>query len=110
VIECVLACGVNGIGLTVVNLVRCHQADPGMVMLLIVPIEEPAAEAFGILDAAEALREAGLILQVLKWLSENGLSLEVCGLLCERVTPRSASSNAVALAFIGPPRSACRVS
>jgi hypothetical protein len=24
----------------------------------------------------------------LKWLSENGLSLEVCGRLCERVTPR----------------------
>jgi len=53
----------NGIGLTVVDLVRCHQADPGMVMLLIVPIEEPAAEAFGILDAAEVLREAWLILQ-----------------------------------------------
>ena len=53
----------NGIGLTVVDLVRCHQADPGMVMLLIVPIEEPAAEAFGILDAAKALREAWLILQ-----------------------------------------------
>jgi hypothetical protein len=30
--------------------------------------------------------------------------------LCERVTPRSASRNTVALAFIGPPRSACRVS
>jgi len=27
--------------------------------------------------------------------------------LCERVTPSSASSNAVAMAFIGPPRSAC---
>jgi hypothetical protein len=57
-----------------------------MVMVLTVPIEKAAAEAFGILDAAEALREARLILQ--------------------RVTPRSASSNAVALAFIGPPRSA----
>src|ERR1700723_3503010 len=49
---------------------------------------------------------------VLKWLSGNGLSLDTCGRLCERVTPRSASSKAVAvaLAFIGPPRSACRVS
>jgi hypothetical protein len=36
-----------------------------------------------------------------KWLSEKGLSLEVCGRLCERVTPRSASRNAVAFAVTG---------
>ena len=53
---------------------------------------------------------AGWHLRVLKWLSEKGLSLEVCGRLCDLVTPRSASRNAVALAFIGPPRPACRVS
>ena len=42
---------------------------------------------------------------------ENGLSFEVCGRLCDGlVTPRSASRNAVAFAFIGLPRSACRVS
>jgi hypothetical protein len=35
-----------------------------MVMVLIVPIEEVAAEASGVLDAAEALWEGGLILQV----------------------------------------------
>src|SRR5450756_600155 len=46
---------------------------------------------------------------VLKWLSENGLSLEVCGRLWDLVTPRSASRSAVALARMGPPRSACRV-
>jgi hypothetical protein len=54
---------VDGIGLTVVDLIRCHQADPDMVMLLIVPIEKAATEAFGVLDAAEALREARLILE-----------------------------------------------
>src|SRR5450759_2628279 len=46
---------------------------------------------------------------VLKWLSENGLSFEVCGRLWDLVTPRSASRSAVALARMGPPRSACRV-
>jgi hypothetical protein len=34
-----------------------------MVMLLIVPIEKAATEALGVLDAAEALREARLILE-----------------------------------------------
>src|SRR3954466_1048522 len=52
----------------------------------------------------------GWYLRVLKWASENGLSLEVCGRLCDLVTPRSASIRAVALAFMGPPRSAWRVS
>jgi len=45
-----------------VDLVRGHQADPCMVMVPIVPIEKAAAEAFGILDAAKALREGRLIL------------------------------------------------
>ena len=55
--------GVNGVDLAVMHLVRGHQADPGMVMVLVVPIEEAAAEASGVLDAAEALGEARLILQ-----------------------------------------------
>src|SRR6202051_2865569 len=38
-----------------------HQADASMVMLLIVPVEEAAAERLGILDAAEALWELGLV-------------------------------------------------
>ena len=42
------------VGLTVMHLIGRHQADAGMVMLLIVPIEEAAAERLGILDAAEA--------------------------------------------------------
>ena len=42
------------VGLTVMHLIGRHQADAGMVMLLIVPIEEAAAECLGILDAAEA--------------------------------------------------------
>src|SRR5271165_7086447 len=56
------------------------------------------------------LGNCGWYFRVLKCASENGLSFEVCGLLCDLVTPRSASRKAVGLAFIGPPRSACSVS
>src|ERR1700674_22332 len=52
----------------------------------------------------------GWYFMVLKWLSERGLWLEGCGRLWDLVTPRSASRSAVALAHIGPPRSACKVS
>ena len=65
-IEGVLSCGVNGVGLAVMHVVRRHQADPGVVMVLVVPVEEAAAEAFGVFDAAEALREPRLILQGLE--------------------------------------------
>ena len=61
-----LAGGVNGIGLAVMHLVRSHEADPGMVMVPIVPVEELAAETPGILDAAEAFGEARLIFQGLE--------------------------------------------
>jgi hypothetical protein len=49
-----LAGSVDCVGLAVMHLIGRHQADAGMVMLLIVPIEEAAAERLGILDAAEA--------------------------------------------------------
>ena len=65
-IESDLAGGVNGIGLAIMHLVGRHQADSGMVMVLVVPVEEAAAEASGILDAAEAFWEAWLILQRLE--------------------------------------------
>ena len=65
-IEGLLAGGMNGVGLAVMNLVRGHQTDPGVVMVLIVPVEELTAEAFGVLDAAETLWEARLILQCLE--------------------------------------------
>ena len=58
-----LAGGVNGVDLTVMNLVRGHEADPGMVMVLVVPVEEFPAEASGILNAAEAFGKARLIFQ-----------------------------------------------
>jgi len=56
----------HGVDLAVMHLVRGHQADPAMVMVLVVPVEEGAAEASGILDAAEAFGKARLILQGLE--------------------------------------------
>jgi len=51
-VEGELASRVNGVDLAVMHLIRGHQADPGMVMVLVVPVEEPATKAPGILDAA----------------------------------------------------------
>jgi hypothetical protein len=65
-IEGELAGGVNGIDLAMVHLIRGHQTDPGMVMVLVVPIEEAATETSCVLDAAEAFRKAWLILQGLE--------------------------------------------
>jgi hypothetical protein len=52
--------GVDLIGLTVVHLVGRHQADTGMMMVLIVPSEEAAAERFG-MDATEVPRKLRLV-------------------------------------------------
>ena len=59
-IEGFLAGCVDLVGLTVVDLVWRHQADASMVVILIIPIEEAAAEGLRIFDAAEPLRKPGL--------------------------------------------------
>ena len=51
VVEGFLAGGVDLGGLTVVDLVGCHQADAEMAVVLVVPVEEGAAEGLGVLDA-----------------------------------------------------------
>src|SRR3954470_15323912 len=106
----VLTGGMDGLGLAVMHLVGGHQSNADVMVTLIVPSEEAAAECPGILNAAETLGDCGWYFRVLKCASEKGLSFEVCGLLCDLVTPRSANRKAVGLAFIGPPRSACSVS
>ena len=58
-VEGFLASCIDFIGLTVMDLVWRHQADAGMVMILIIPIEEAAAECLCVLDAAEPLRKLG---------------------------------------------------
>jgi hypothetical protein len=51
-VEGFLAGCVDLAGLTVGDLVRRHQADASMVMILIIPIKEAAAERLCVLDAA----------------------------------------------------------
>ena len=48
------------------DLIRRHQADAGVVMVAIVPVEEVAAEGLCVLDAAEALWELRLVFQSLE--------------------------------------------
>ena len=59
-VECFLAGCVDLVGLTVMDLVWRHQADASMMMILIIPIEEDAAERLCVLDAAEPARKLGL--------------------------------------------------
>ena len=54
------------VSLAVVDLVRGHQAEAGMMVVLVVPSEEVTAEVLGVLDAAEALGELGLVFQGLE--------------------------------------------
>jgi hypothetical protein len=46
VVQCALAGGLDTFGLTVVDLVRGHEAEAGMVMVLVVPGEEAAADVW----------------------------------------------------------------
>ncbi len=66
VIEGPLSGGVDIVGLAVVDLVGRHETDPGMVVVLIVPGEEAAAEVLGVLNAAEARGEFGLVFEGLE--------------------------------------------
>ena len=54
----ILAGGMDGVGLAIMHLVRRHQPDADMMVILVVPGEEAAAERPGILDATEALSGA----------------------------------------------------
>ena len=51
-----LSGGIDGLGLSEVDLVRCHQANAGVMVLFVIPREESAAEAAGMLDGLEVLR------------------------------------------------------
>jgi hypothetical protein len=62
----ILAGGMDGWSLPVVHLIWGHQADTGVVMMLIIPQEEGSAEPLCILDAAEAFGELRLVFQGLE--------------------------------------------
>ena len=63
----------NGIGLAVMHLVRCHQTNSGMMVVLVVPVEEASTEDFSILDTAEALGETRLIFERLEVTFRKGV-------------------------------------
>src|SRR6266508_602417 len=54
------------LGAAVVHVGRGQQRDPRVVVLVVVPAEEVLAEAAGVLDRAEPLREGGMLLQRLE--------------------------------------------
>ena len=69
----VLTGGMNGVGLAVMHLVGGHQADADVMVILVIPGEEAAAEGPGILDAAEAPGELRLVFQGLEMRLREGV-------------------------------------
>jgi hypothetical protein len=50
--------------LAVMDHGRCHQAESGMMVLVVVPLKEALAEAASILFGAEAIRKTRAVFQV----------------------------------------------
>ena len=69
----VLTGGMDGVGLAVMHLVRGHQADTDVMVILVVPGEEAAAEGPGILDTAETSGELRLVFQSLELRLREGV-------------------------------------
>ena len=60
-VEGLLSGGVDGVSLSMMDLVWGYQAQAGVVMGLVTPGEERPAERLGVLDAAKAARERRLV-------------------------------------------------
>ena len=71
------ALGVKLARLAVVDGARGHQADARVAVLVVVPVEEVAAERAGVLDRVEPVGEPGPVLERRNWASEYGLSVDV---------------------------------
>ena len=65
-IEGCVAGGIEGVGLPEVDLIRCHQADASVVMVLVIPGEEASAECACFVDGLEPFGEFRLIFQRLE--------------------------------------------
>ena len=61
-----LAGGVDGGGLPEVDLIRRHQADACVMMVLVIPGEEATAKGTGVVDGLEPFWEFRLIFQGLE--------------------------------------------
>ena len=62
-VENLLARGVERVRMAAMHGRRCHEADSGVAMLVVVPSEEGLAEPARVLNGFEACREVGLVLQ-----------------------------------------------
>ena len=84
-----------------------HQAQAGVVMLVIAPGKELFAPGAGIQQAAKEIGEGGVTLYrlELRFQERVVLSSGVCGRDKLWVTPRSVNSASKGSAVIGPPRS-----
>ena len=63
----------NGVGLAVMHLIRGHQADADVMVILVIPGEEAAAEGPGVLDATKTFGELRLIFQGLEMRLREGV-------------------------------------
>ena len=75
-IEHRLAAGQDGLGLPEVHHGWGEQANAGVAMLVVVPLEELLAEGPTVLDAAEAVREFRAVLQGAELAMSNELLRE----------------------------------
>lgn len=62
-VESCLSRGVDFLGLPKMDLVGRHQTNPGVMMVLVIPCEEPAAECTSLFDGFKVLGELWLIFQ-----------------------------------------------
>ena len=67
------------LGVSVVDCGRCHQAYPGVAVLVVVPVEERPAVSAGVVDVGESLGELGPVLERLEAGFAVGLSVEAFG-------------------------------
>src|SRR5665647_2072904 len=103
---------VGGLGCcqAVVDVGRAVQADAGMAVFVVVPLNIISQEASSVGQGAETLGEGrGAYFKVLNQASEYGLSLETLGRECDLVTSKSDSSAATVLDVIDVPRTVWKI-
>lgn len=83
---------------------RSVPTDAGMVMDVVVFVEEPSRKVRASPSVANDFGKSCRHSRVLNWASENGLSLETLGRECDRVTPRKVRSSETSPEVIAVPR------
>ena len=96
----------QSIRLAVMNGSRGEQLQSGVMMPMVIPVEELLAEARASSMEPKRSGYSGRYFIVLKWASENGLSSQTWGRLWVLTMPRSANSRAKDFEVIEEPRSA----